>query len=224
MTYYDRLNAFFRVNEADPLPSSVQLVYLYLLHMSNQVGGSKQFRCSENRLANMTRLNKKTVVEARRVLEQEGFIKCEAATKRTHAGTLYQIIELDESAEEELPAGEPQRRLLEPPAPVAESNYLSVNSAEVLKAWQDCGGEKVKGFDLVNLENQYGAEALINFIVEAGRLKKYPRMNVLFLKSVISRRTGNGNSERRIVQFPSAEQQYAIVADELPAEYRQYQS
>ncbi len=80
---------------------------------------------------------------------------------------------------------------------------LSTNSEEVKQAWFLAEGENLRGYnalDLIQLENQYGTDAVVNAIHEAHRANTQPRLHYNFLKAVIERRqkggTRNGGKAR----------------------------
>ena len=71
-TYYDRLNGTFGFFESNILPSSAQLVMLWLLHFNNRFGNTGQFYLSDNRLSLLTNLSKGTITNTKRVLKNLG--------------------------------------------------------------------------------------------------------------------------------------------------------
>ena len=88
-TYYDRLNETFGFFESNILPSSAQLVMLYLLHFNNRFGNTGQFYLSDNRLSLLTNLSKGTITNTKRVLKNLGLIDFKSDKNSPRQGTLY---------------------------------------------------------------------------------------------------------------------------------------
>lgn len=90
-TYYDGLNAFFKLNEANPLASSAQLVYLHLLHINNREWNTGSIRVSDGELRTRTRLSKQTITEAKRILKNLGLIDFKTNRNKPREGTDYTL-------------------------------------------------------------------------------------------------------------------------------------
>ena len=88
-TYYDRLNETFGFFESNILPSSAQLVMLWLLHFNNRFGNTGQFYLSDNRLSLLTNLSKGTITNTKRVLKNLGLIDFKSNKDSPRQGTLY---------------------------------------------------------------------------------------------------------------------------------------
>lgn len=74
------------------------------------------------------------------------------------------------------------------PAPKA---FHSVNSKNVLDAWERWGGQKLYGGHiqtLIQLENRYGTEFLLEAIERAGRSDKKGGLSIKYLEGVIEKR------------------------------------
>lgn len=94
---------------------------------------------------------------------------------------------------------------------------LSTNSEEVKQAWFLSEGETLKGgyaFDMIQLENTYGTEALVNAITAARRANTQPRLTYNFLKAVLERQ--QKGSEKNATN--SGIGKYSRI-DECPAEW-----
>ena len=94
-TYYDRLNGTFGFFESNILPSSAQLVMLWLLHFNNRFGNTGQFYLSDNRLSLLTNLSKGTITNTKRVLKNLGLIDFKSDKNSPRQGTLYILPEED---------------------------------------------------------------------------------------------------------------------------------
>lgn len=208
MTYYDRLNEFFTANELAPLPSSAQLVYLHLLQLNNRQGNAGQFRCTDGHLAEVTRLNKKTVAEARRLLEQEGLLISITQAGNPRAGTLYRLNDgekISVSPKAPTPKVAPQQEIPPPKKPAPQeltlpkkpvTDYISSNSAEVKDIWMKCEGEHLYGgaaMGLIELENLYGTEAVCRAIITASQANKYPKLTYNYVRAILENQQKGGN-------------------------------
>ena len=77
---------------------------------------------------------------------------------------------------------------------------LSTNSEEVKQAWFLSEGETLKGgyaVDMIQLENAYGTEALVDAITAARRANTQPRLTYNFLKAVLERQQKGGKTNGR---------------------------
>lgn len=82
----------------------------------------------------------------------------------------------------------------------------SVNSAEVQQAWFDCEGEKLKGgvaFGLIDLENEYGTQVLIDAIFAAHQANSRPRLSFNFVKAVLENRQKGDKPRGKIIRLDS---------------------
>ena len=190
MTYYDRLNAFFNNNEIDPLPPSVQLVYLHLIHENNRLKNPSAFCLTDSRLAAMTGLSKPAITEAKRVLKNFGWIKFKTDKKNPRAGTRYTFPEVETSAAQVKNDG----RQIEPTG--------AVISAELKKAWKANNDgtppSETETFYLADDVKVYGEEKVRQAIIRAGQ-KKRGTLSIYFYKMqlgdvVSGRKEGAGNA------------------------------
>ena len=90
-TYYDALNEFFRRNEAEPLASSAQLVYLHLLQLNNSTGRSGQVTVSDRKLMTLTQLSRPTITAAKRTLKNVELIDFDGGKHGQRTGTRYTL-------------------------------------------------------------------------------------------------------------------------------------
>ena len=90
-TYYDALKDFFKRNEARPLASSAQLVYLHLLQLNNCHGRSGLVTVSDGKLAELTQLSRPTVTTAKRTLKSAGLIDFDGGKCGARHGTRYTL-------------------------------------------------------------------------------------------------------------------------------------
>ena len=92
MDYIRQLNTFLTMS-AGNLPGTPFTVYMRLFQIANMRGWPECFPASDAEICLMTGIrNKKTIAEARRVLEQAGYIKTIRGGK--HQATQYQLVEL----------------------------------------------------------------------------------------------------------------------------------
>ena len=92
MDYIRQLNTFLTMS-AGNLPGTPFNVYMRLFQIANMRGWPECFPASDAEICLMTGIrNKKTIAEARRVLEQAGYIKTIRGGK--HQATQYQLVEL----------------------------------------------------------------------------------------------------------------------------------
>ena len=92
MDYIRQLNTFLTMS-AGNLPGTPFIVYMRLFQIANMRGWPECFPASDAEICLMTGIrNKKTIAEARRVLEQAGYIKTIRGGK--HQATQYQLVEL----------------------------------------------------------------------------------------------------------------------------------
>lgn len=195
MTYYDRLNKFFKDNERMRLPASAQLLFLHLLHQHNRNGNDGETKpLSIEQLADLTQLNRNTIIEARRKLKYAGLIDF-IGNRGSHAQkTLYKITDSGKAIDKDTPAIAPEQ-------PPKTGGYLSTNSAEVLKAWDRWGGVRASGgvaFSLIELENTYGTAKLLAAIETAGKANNRHNLSLNFLKAVLEGKgQTNGTTNKR---------------------------
>ena len=92
MDYIRQLNTFLNMS-AGNLPGTPFNVYMRLFQIANMRGWPECFPASDAEICLMTGIrNKKTIAEARRILEQAGYIKTIRGGK--HQATQYQLVEL----------------------------------------------------------------------------------------------------------------------------------
>lgn len=92
MDYIRQLNTFLNMS-AGNLPGTPFNVYMRLFQIANMRGWPERFPASDAEICLMTGIrNKKTIAEARRILEQAGYIKTIRGGK--HQATQYQLVEL----------------------------------------------------------------------------------------------------------------------------------
>ena len=92
MDYIRQLNTFLNMS-AGNLPGTPFNVYMRLFQIANMRGWPECFPASDAEICLMTGIrNKKTIAEARRVLEQAGYIKTIRGGK--HQATQYHVVDL----------------------------------------------------------------------------------------------------------------------------------
>ena len=92
MDYIRQLNTFLTMS-AGNLPGTPFTVYMRLFQIANMRGWPECFPASDAEICLMTGIrNKKTIAEARRVLEQAGYIKTIRGGK--HQATQYHVVDL----------------------------------------------------------------------------------------------------------------------------------
>ena len=92
MDYIRQLNTFLNMS-AGNLPGTPFNVYMRLFQIANMRGWPERFPASDAEICLMTGIrNKKTIAEARRVLEQAGYIKTIRGGK--HQATQYHVVDL----------------------------------------------------------------------------------------------------------------------------------
>lgn len=91
MTYYDRLNQFFRHIVYNEIPPHAQLVYLHLLNHNNQLGWQEKFCITDRRLELLTGLSKQSVTDAKRILKDR-FVTISTDKKKPRKGSCYTFI------------------------------------------------------------------------------------------------------------------------------------
>ena len=212
MTYYDRLNEFFRANAHDAIPATAQLLYLHLLHINNSLGNVGEFRCTDSYLKTVTNLSKDGVTAAKRYLKNKGYIDFKSSktqgtiyflkqgTKQgnlqgteqgTKQGNLQGRILRKEEEEEKIIPNNTEARVRE--------NY-SVNSVEVTETWFKCEGEHLTGgnaLGLIELENLYGTAKVVQAIIAASQANTQPRLSFNFVKAVLLRILKGGEKNGR---------------------------
>ena len=92
MDYIRQLNTFLNMS-AGNLSGAPFCVYMRLFQIANMRGWPERFSASDAEICMMSGIrNKKTIAEARRVLEQAGYIKTIRGGK--HRATEYQLVDL----------------------------------------------------------------------------------------------------------------------------------
>ena len=92
MDYIRQLNTFLNMS-AGNLSGAPFCVYMRLFQIANMRGWPERFSASDAEICMMSGIrNKKTIAEARRVLEQAGYIKTLRGGK--HRATEYQLVDL----------------------------------------------------------------------------------------------------------------------------------
>ena len=92
MDYIRQLNTFLNMS-AGNLPGTPFNVYMRLFQIANMRGWPERFPASDAEICLMTGIrSKKTIAEARRVLEQAGYIKTIRGGK--HQATQYHVVDL----------------------------------------------------------------------------------------------------------------------------------
>ena len=92
MDYIRQLNTFLNMS-AGNLPGTPFNVYMRLFQIANMRGWPECFPASDAEICLMTGIrNKKTIAEARRILEQAGYIKTIRGGK--HQATQYHVVDL----------------------------------------------------------------------------------------------------------------------------------
>ena len=82
MTYYDRLNYFFKFIRHNHVKPSSQLVYLHLLQIQNELRGSLAFYVSDRALSDSTGLSQKAIFESRNALKNLKLINFKVVNHR----------------------------------------------------------------------------------------------------------------------------------------------
>lgn len=221
-TYYDRLNAFFKENARAALASEDQLVMLHLLHCNNQTGNTGSFYLTDRQLINRTNLTKSQITAAKRRLKNLNLIDFKTNPKAPRAGTQYTL---------------PPLKKLDVKTKT-DGDYLSENSAQVKHAWRTCAGENLTGakaFAMIQLENVYGTQAVVDAINRADLSNTAPRLTINYVKAILENKKGEINhagTSKKPAAATSKSTGAAVGrfggADEfdhdVPPEYRKYMS
>lgn len=83
MTYYERLNLFYRFIKSNKLQPSSQLLYLHLSQINNELRNVDSFFVSDRALSEMTGLSLSTVSECKAILKNFGLINFKTVNHRT---------------------------------------------------------------------------------------------------------------------------------------------
>lgn len=171
MTYYDRLNEFFRRIEVEPLTPSAQLVYLHILHENNRLQNPNRFRCTDTRLIGTTGLSANTITSAKRTLKNRGYLDFKTDKDARRAGTLYILPEKAKSAPDGRPLG----------------TGASV-SREIKAAWEQNNDgappNETEMFYLAEDVKLHGEDAVKKAIALAGQ-KKRGNLSVYFFRMIL---------------------------------------
>lgn len=76
--------------------------------------------------------------------------------------------------------------------------FLKEISPAIAETWFKYEGERLNGgqmLDLYGLEKIYGADAVVDAIIEASRSNKYPRLSYAFLKAVLEKKGRKGGTD-----------------------------
>ena len=98
---YQSYCAAMRLDEMIELPQSALSVYLQIMHATNALGHNGTVNLSDDDLAKRTHLAKQTITNAKRLLQDRGFIHCERG--KGGIKTRYRLVayqKLDELGEE----------------------------------------------------------------------------------------------------------------------------
>lgn len=205
MTYYDRLNEFFRRIEIEPLPPSAQLVYLHLLHENNRAGNPNRFRCTDTRLVGMTGLSANTITSAKRALKNRGYLNFKTNKDARREGTIY---ELPENAELRVKkAGQK-----------AEPTGVGV-SDEIKAAWKrnndGAPPNETEMFYLADDVKLYGEEKVLQAIARAGQ-KKRGNLSIYFLRMILGDVISGKEAKANAKRATRISEQYQFGVDEAP--------
>ena len=97
--------------------------------------------------------------------------------------------------------------------------FLSVNSAEVQNAWRQCAGENLTGgaaYGLIELENVYGTQAVVDAIFEADRANTRERISFNFVKKVLENMVSGKEAKPNARRTTRNSVRYQFGADEAP--------
>lgn len=83
MTYYDRLNAFYKFIASNKLKPSSQLLYLHLIQINNELRNVNAFFISDRALSERTGLSLASVNESKAVLKNFALIDFKTVNHRT---------------------------------------------------------------------------------------------------------------------------------------------
>ena len=160
MTYYDRLNEFYRKNAEKPLPPTSQLLMLHILQLNNELGNPGVIECSDGKLREITQLSKQSITDGKRRLKNGGYLDFKVSKERKV--TIYQL-----------------------PGEIKPQNICS---PEVQDVWLKCEGETLRGgvaLGLVDLEKLYGTKKLIEAIIVASQANTRDRLSFNFVRAVL---------------------------------------
>jgi len=205
MTYYDRLNEFFRRIETEPLPPSAQLVYLHILHENNRLQNPNRFRCTDTRLIGLTGLSANTITSAKRALKNRGYLDFKTDKDARRAGTMYV---LPEEAKLHVKSSEQQKG----------TSGASVSS-EIKAAWkQNNDGtppNETEMFYLAEDVKLHGEDAVKKAIALAGQ-KKRGGLSVYFFRLVLGDVVNGKEAKPNARRTTRNSVRYQFGADEAP--------
>lgn len=193
MTYYDRLNQFFRHIVYNEIPPHAQLVYLHLLNHNNQLGWQEKFCITDRRLELLTGLSKQAVTDAKRILKDR-FVTINTDKKKPRKGSAYSFINFlpciwdkTQGKSEGKNEGKSQGKTQGKPDNLPSISMSKIKegekdtdgagacvcvsaepnfgklSAEIKAAWGD-GLDWNNAYDLRALEERYGSDAVVKAI------------------------------------------------------------
>ena len=91
ISYLDRINYFWSVNEAHPSQATGIALYFYLLKVANARYWKGPYRISSNQICGALRIDKKTLQRARNALKQAGLLDFTNG-KTDHSPTEYRFL------------------------------------------------------------------------------------------------------------------------------------
>ena len=180
-------------------PPHIKLQNTYLQHLSG-INSTCSFRSAINALVNSGLISCQKQVYTLETFQKDFRNSSERVSKDS-----FDSIPMSESIEKEK---EKEREITTTTATTRAREVLGTNSEEVKQAWFLSEGEALKGgnaFDMIQLENAYGTEALVNAITAARRANTQPRLTYNFLKAVLERQQKGGKENARAGSRPVAE-------------------
>lgn len=226
MTYYDRLNQFFRHLVYNNLPPHAQLVYLHLLNHNNQLGWQERFCITDRRLELLTGLSSKAITDAKRILKDR-FVTINTNKKKPRQGSAYTLINFlhsmeskTESKKESKTEGKTESKIggkLDSLPSISVSKIKEREgdtngagarvcvsaeptfgnlNAEIMAAWGD-GLDWNNAYDLKALEVRYGSIAVVKAINAAKNSLNGEPLTIPYLRGTLRRMQERSDSNVR---------------------------
>ena len=184
-------------------PPSARVLYLTLLGEFNAAYWKDELAFTESELSGLTGLRKTTLHERP---------KSDQTPTDAHLLTRAKDVK-DVSDNQDI------KTKTTDTATARARGFLSVNSAEVQNAWRQCAGENLTGgaaYGLIELENVYGTQAVVDAIFEADRANTRERISFNFVKKVLENMVSGKEAKPNARRATRNSVRYQFGADEAP--------